>query len=58
MKKKGSKADLIHRTVLPQVEPIVPITRPQPFNDRAWLFEPKYDGFRMVDLNGPNGLGS
>jgi hypothetical protein len=25
------------------VEPIVPTTRPQPFDGRGWLFEPKYD---------------
>jgi hypothetical protein len=31
---------------LPAIEPIVPTARPQPFNDPAWLFEPKYDGFR------------
>src|SRR5215216_2704849 len=31
---------------LPMVSPIVPTARPRPFNDRAWLFEPKYDGFR------------
>jgi bifunctional non-homologous end joining protein LigD len=31
---------------LPRVEPIVPTIRPVPFNDAAWLFEPKYDGFR------------
>lgn len=24
----------------------MPTARPQPFNDPAWLFEPKYDGFR------------
>ena len=34
------------KTVLPCIEPIVPKARPQPFNDPAWLFEPKYDGFR------------
>jgi bifunctional non-homologous end joining protein LigD len=33
-------------TALPKVEPIVPVPRPQPFNDADWLFEPKYDGFR------------
>jgi ATP-dependent DNA ligase len=33
-------------TSLPRVEPIVPTARPEPFNDPAWLFEPKYDGFR------------
>ena len=31
---------------LPRVQPIVPTARPVPFNDPAWLFEPKYDGFR------------
>jgi bifunctional non-homologous end joining protein LigD len=34
------------RTVLPRVPPIIPTARPAPFNDRNWLFEPKYDGFR------------
>jgi hypothetical protein len=38
-------------TKLPLIEPIVPTARPQPFNSSAWLFEPKYDGFRgMVYL--------
>jgi bifunctional non-homologous end joining protein LigD len=31
---------------LPLVEPIVPVARGVPFDDPAWLFEPKYDGFR------------
>jgi bifunctional non-homologous end joining protein LigD len=31
---------------LPRIEPLVPRARPQPFSDPAWLFEPKYDGFR------------
>jgi bifunctional non-homologous end joining protein LigD len=31
---------------LPHVLPLVPTARPLPFNDPAWLFEPKYDGFR------------
>ena len=35
-------------TRLPRIEPIVPTLRPVPFTDRAWLFEPKYDGFRGV----------
>jgi bifunctional non-homologous end joining protein LigD len=35
----------------PRIEPIVPVPRPTPFNHPAWLFEPKYDGFRgMVYL--------
>ena len=29
---------------LPTVEPIVPTAQPLPFNNRAWFFEPKYDG--------------
>jgi hypothetical protein len=31
---------------LPLVQPIVPVLRGAPFDDPAWLFEPKYDGFR------------
>jgi bifunctional non-homologous end joining protein LigD len=31
---------------LPKVAPIVPILRPDAFNDPDWLFEPKFDGFR------------
>ena len=33
---------------LPKVQPIVPAILRTPFNDPAWLFEPKYDGFRGV----------
>jgi bifunctional non-homologous end joining protein LigD len=31
---------------LPTVEPILLTPRPDPFDDSAWLFEPKYDGYR------------
>src|SRR3954468_13153476 len=31
---------------LPFVRPIAPVLRRDPFNRPAWLFEPKYDGFR------------
>jgi len=31
---------------LPLVEPVVPVLRDRPFDDPAYLFEPKYDGFR------------
>jgi bifunctional non-homologous end joining protein LigD len=36
------------RTVrtLPDVEPILLTPRRDPFDDPAWLFEPKYDGYR------------
>ena len=34
------------RTTLPLVQPIVPVLREVPFDDPAWVFEPKYDGFR------------
>jgi bifunctional non-homologous end joining protein LigD len=34
------------RSVLPAIPPIVPTLKPDPFNHPAWLFEPKYDGFR------------
>jgi bifunctional non-homologous end joining protein LigD len=33
---------------LPVIEPINPVPRPDPFDDPAWIFEPKYDGFRGV----------
>jgi ATP-dependent DNA ligase len=31
---------------LPTVEPILLTPRGDPFDDPAWLFEPKYDGYR------------
>jgi bifunctional non-homologous end joining protein LigD len=35
------------------VDPIVPVLFPAPFDDRRWLFEPKYDGFRgLFHLSG------
>ncbi|MFL5547863.1 MAG: hypothetical protein ACJ8AQ_09955 [Gemmatimonadales bacterium] len=34
------------RSALPSIPPIVPTLKPDPFNHPAWLFEPKYDGFR------------
>jgi hypothetical protein len=41
------------RTTLPLVQPIVPVLRGVPFDDPAWLFEPKYDGFRGLLYVGP-----
>jgi hypothetical protein len=34
--------------VLPHVQPIAPIRRPEPFDDPEWLFDLKYDGFRSL----------
>ena len=34
------------RSALPSIPPIVPTLKQDPFNHPAWLFEPKYDGFR------------
>jgi bifunctional non-homologous end joining protein LigD len=34
--------------MLPRVQPIVPIRRPEPFDDPEWLFDLKYDGFRAL----------
>src|SRR5688572_8869722 len=31
---------------LPEVQPILLTPRRDPFNDPAWLFEPKFDGYR------------
>jgi bifunctional non-homologous end joining protein LigD len=33
-------------TTLPLIEPVVPQQLERPFDDPAWVFEPKYDGFR------------
>ena len=33
-------------SILPLVEPVVPQRLERPFDDAAWVFEPKYDGFR------------
>ena len=33
---------------LPRVAPIIPTRRKEPFDDPAWLFDYKYDGFRAV----------
>ena len=30
------------------MNPIIPIVRKEPFDDPAWLFELKYDGFRGI----------
>jgi bifunctional non-homologous end joining protein LigD len=39
--------------LVPLFQPIVPVSRPSPFNGSDWLFEPKYDGFRgMLYLTG------
>ena len=34
--------------MLPRVQPIAPVRRPEPFDDPAWLFDLKYDGFRAL----------
>jgi bifunctional non-homologous end joining protein LigD len=33
---------------LPQIEPIIPTLRKEPFDDPDWLFDVKYDGFRAL----------
>jgi bifunctional non-homologous end joining protein LigD len=33
---------------LPQVQPIIPTSRKEPFDAPGWLFEFKYDGFRAL----------
>jgi hypothetical protein len=40
---------------LPLAEPIVPVVRDWPLDDPAYLFEPKYDGFRGWSLNAGSG---
>lgn len=38
--------DLRPSLSLPEVEPVSPVARPDPFDDPEWVFEPKYDGIR------------
>lgn len=40
---------------LPQIEPIIFTPRADPFDDPAWVFEPKYDGFRGFVYNSQAG---
>jgi hypothetical protein len=42
-------------TVLPDIEPIIPVERATAFNDPAWVFEPKHDGFRGLAYLTPDG---
>ena len=34
--------------MLPRIQLIVPVRRPEPFDDPDWLFDLKYDGFRAL----------
>ena len=36
---------------LPQIEPVILTARAEAFDDPAWVFEPKYDGFRGFVYN-------
>jgi bifunctional non-homologous end joining protein LigD len=38
----------IPRVPLPRVQPIIPVSSKEPFDDPACLFEFKYDGFRAL----------
>lgn len=38
----------VHGMTVPQVQPIVPTWRKEPFDDPDWLFDFKYDGFRAL----------
>jgi ATP-dependent DNA ligase len=40
---------------LPPVDPLILTSRPEPFDDPEWLFEPKYDGFRGVVYSSSRG---
>jgi bifunctional non-homologous end joining protein LigD len=38
---------------LPQVDPVPLVPRPDAFDDPAWVFEPKYDGYRALLYRAP-----
>jgi len=43
---KISRSRHIREVTLPRLQPIIPTSRNEPFDDPDWLFEFKYDGFR------------
>jgi bifunctional non-homologous end joining protein LigD len=49
----GTSAD--GPALLPGIVPIVPLQRPDAFDDAAWTFEPKYDGLRGFVHASPSG---
>lgn len=40
---------------LPRIDPVILTARTDAFDDPAWMFEPKYDGFRGFVYNSPAG---
>ena len=42
----GARVSLRVSRTLPTVEPILLTPRGEPFDDPAWRFEPRYDGYR------------
>jgi ATP-dependent DNA ligase len=45
---KSIACDISSWMTPPRVEPIIPISRKEPFDDPEWLFDLKYDGFRAL----------
>ncbi len=45
---RQNPSDLRLASGLPHIDPIILCSRPEPFDDPDWLFEPKYDGFRGI----------
>jgi ATP-dependent DNA ligase len=45
---KISRSRHIRGVTLPRVQPIIPTWRKEPFDDPEWLFDFKYDGFRVL----------
>ncbi len=54
-KSRLPRPDLRLVSGLPQIEPVTLTARAEAFDDPAWLFEPKYDGFRGLVYNSPAG---
>jgi bifunctional non-homologous end joining protein LigD len=46
-----SRPDIRLATGLPRIEPVILTARGDAFDDPAWMFEPKYDGFRGLVYN-------
>jgi bifunctional non-homologous end joining protein LigD len=54
-KSRLGRPDLRLVSGLPQIEPIILTARADAFDDPAWMFEPKYDGFRGFVYNSAAG---
>jgi bifunctional non-homologous end joining protein LigD len=49
-----ARPDVLRVTGLPHIDPVALTVAAEAFDDPAWMFEPKYDGFRGLVYNSPD----